>query len=562
MSTRNLRNAFRCIALLAPAGCLAGFLAAFCANTSAQSTRADAEKDPVLKAMLEELNRSKDHLQLPGFEKPFFIEFRIEDFDSYETRAEYGATENSQHNRQRLARVTVRVGNYKTDSSGGRGDGAAHLAAIDNDPIALRSALWAAADQAYKSALDAYAGKQAALKQLQTPPQVDDFSQEKPIRSLSDPLKLDLDEDSWQQRMARISGLYRTDPAVKADQRDVQHSSASFRARVTITRLVNSEGTIVRKSASEYQESIAIGAQAPDGMRLERSHSSSGVSLHDLDSEEEFRQQTIKLITSLGDLRRAPVVEEEYQGPVLLSADASADTLEALLGNAVIATRPPLGTEARTNGPFASSFHARVLPDFLDVVDDPGLKSYNGKGLLGAYDADDQGVPEQPVNLVTEGRLENYLVGREPVRDFLQSDGHARSAPLIPPFPSIGVLKITAKNGLSDEDLYRKLLEMARKRGLKFVYYVEAMGGKLSPRLLYRITPDGKRELVRGAVLDDLDYRALRSEVAAAGKDLYLENRFGDVSATVLAPALLFNEATIRRANEKNDKLPFYPPPE
>jgi hypothetical protein len=72
-------------------------------------------------------------------------------------------------------------------------------------------------------------------------------------------------------------------------------------------------------------------------------------------------------------------------------------------GGAVTATRPKLGTEARTNGPFASSYHARVLPDFHDVVDDPGLKSYNGKGLVGAYDVDDEGVPAQAVKLVTRG---------------------------------------------------------------------------------------------------------------------------------------------------------------
>ena len=83
-----------------------------------------------------------------------------------------------------MARVTVRVGDYKTDSSGGRGDGALELAALDDDPIALRSALWAATDTAYKSALAAYAQKQAALKQVQTPPQADDFSHEKPLISL------------------------------------------------------------------------------------------------------------------------------------------------------------------------------------------------------------------------------------------------------------------------------------------------------------------------------------------------------------------------------------------
>ena len=85
-----------------------------------------------------------------------------------------------------MARVTVRVGDYKTDSSGQRGDGAVQLTALDDDPIAIRSALWNATDQAYKSALAAYAQKQAELKQVQTPPQADDFSKQKPVISLAD----------------------------------------------------------------------------------------------------------------------------------------------------------------------------------------------------------------------------------------------------------------------------------------------------------------------------------------------------------------------------------------
>ena len=100
--------------------------------------------------------------------------------DDYETKAEFGASEGSEHKHQRVARITVRVGDYKTDSSGGRGDGSLQMAALDDDPIAIRSALWAATDQAYKSALAAYAQKQAELKQVQTPPQADDFSHEKP----------------------------------------------------------------------------------------------------------------------------------------------------------------------------------------------------------------------------------------------------------------------------------------------------------------------------------------------------------------------------------------------
>jgi TldD protein len=163
---------------------------------------------------------------------------------------------------------------------------------------------------------------------------------------------------------------------------------------------------------------------------------------------------------------------------------------------------------------------------------------------------------------VTAGRLESYLLGREPVRDFPLSNGHGRAALAAAPKPSIGVLQITAQKGLTDDELNRKLLDLVKDRGLKNAYFVATMAGELTPRLLYRVNPDGKRELVRGAKLEDLDQRTLRSGVKAAGKDLWVANYFSDVPETVLAPSLLLDDVTVRRANEKNAKLPFYPPPE
>jgi predicted Zn-dependent protease len=554
-------NPIRPIALFAGVGFLAACLCAPSLIAAQQQTRADAEKDPVLKAMLTEMDRSMSQLQLKGFAKPFFIQYRIEDLDAYSTKAEFGASEGSQRSHGRVARVTVRVGDYKTDSSGGRGDGALEFAGLDDDPVALRSSLWTATDQAYKNALSAYAQKQAALKQVQTPPQADDFSHEKPVISLAEPVALNLDEAAWTDRVAQASGLYRRDAAVKADPLGVQYATAEFEARVLTTWLVTSEGTIVRKSAAEYQQSFGAGTQAGDGMRLDRSYASTGSSLRDLDSPQVFEKHALALIASLADLRKAPLVEEEYHGPLLLSSDAAADTLRALLGSGVTATRPRLGTQARTNGPFASSYHAPVLPEFIDVVDDPGLKNYGGKGLVGAYSVDDDGVPAQAVKLVAAGRLENYLLGREPVRGFPQSNGHARAGVAAAARPALGILKITAQNGLSDEALNARLLDMAKDRGLPSVYSVETLGGELTPRLLYRVSPDGKHELVRGAVLDDVDQRALRSSVTAAGKDLFVANYYGDVPQTVLAPALLLGDATVKRANEKNQKLPYYPPP-
>lgn len=533
----------------------------FSSVTLVAATRSDAERDPVLKAMLEELDRSQKQLQLQNFQRPFFIQYRIEDVEEFETRANYGASVGSRRSHQRVARVTVLVGDYKSDSSTSRGDGSVQFTTIDGDTVALRSSLWMATDTAYKAALHAYTQKQAALKQVQTPPQADDFSREKPVVLLETPQPLNVNTEEWISRMAEASGVYRTAPELKTLKNDVQVSSANFLGRTATRYLVNTEGTIVRKCQSYFLETLAVMAQASDGMRLERSYGSHGTALNQIDSPESFRNHAVTILSALDALRHAPLVEEEYHGPVLFSNDAAADVVDTLIAPAIVASRPELGTEARTRGPYASSYHSRVLPDFLDVTDDPTKATVGSQGLIGAYAVDDEGVPAQSVPVVVHGRLQNYLIGREPVRDFPQSNGHGRAIFGGPARPSVGVLELTATETSSQEELNKKLLEMAKDRGLKDAYYVETMGPELSPRLLYRVTPDGKRELVRGATLEDLDQRSLRTEVIAAGKDPFVASYMREIPTTVLAPALLFEDITVKRANEKNPKLPYYPPP-
>jgi hypothetical protein len=80
--------------------------------------------------------------------------------------------------------------------------------------------------------------------------------------------------------------------------------------------------------------------------------------------------------------------------------------------------------------------------------------------------------------------------------------------------------------------------------------------------LLYRVyAKDGREELVRGAVFSELDVRALRSDLSAAGNDPLVSNRTGGIPSTVIAPSLLFDELQVKRADTSKDKLPYYPAP-
>ena len=81
---------------------------------------------------------------------------------------------------------------------------------------------------------------------------------------------------------------------------------------------------------------------------------------------------------------------------------------------------------------------------------------------------------------------------------------------------------------LSAAEMNARLLAMAKEQG-RDVYAVETLGGELAPRLLYLVHPDGSRQLVRGAVFDELDNRSLRSDIVAAGDDEYVSNSLGAV---------------------------------
>jgi hypothetical protein len=228
----------------------------------------------------------------------------------------------------------------------------------------------------------------------------------------------------------------------------------------------------------------------------------------------------------------------------------------------ILGRRPQPGRPARTVGAFASSWKARVLPDFISVVDDPTVDTFSGHGLGGSYKVDDEGVPAAPVTVVDKGTLVNYLIGRVPIRDFPVSNGHGRASGNGNTAPAPGNLFFRPAKTSTREELKKQLLDECRTRGLKYGYFVDTLGPRLSPRMLYRVwTDDGHEELVRGAIFNELDIRALRSDLAAAGDDPLVSNRTGLPFMTIVSPSVLFDELEVKRADNTKEKLPDYPAP-
>ena len=83
-----------------------------------------------------------------------------------------------------------------------------------------------------------------------------------------------VDEDAWTQRVAQASGLYKKDPQPRAGEGNVRVFDGAV-SRPGDHHLAGHERrNHRRKTAQEYQEVFAVGTQAQDGMRLDRSYAS------------------------------------------------------------------------------------------------------------------------------------------------------------------------------------------------------------------------------------------------------------------------------------------------
>jgi predicted Zn-dependent protease len=514
-----------------------------------------AAGDAVLEALLTELDRSKAQLKIEQVQSPYYIEYRVNDVDDYDAEAAFGALRESQRVHLRILRVVVRVGDYKQDSYFGQGMGETNILPLDNDPIALRHQIWLTTDEAYKAAGQALAEKQAEMKRFSADPNpVDDFSKETVVTALDPIVSLKIDEAAWNKTLSDMTNLYRQYP-------EIQSVSASARFSAVNEYFVDSEGTVTRNGKTTYNLQLNSSAQADDGMRLSRNPYWMVGRAEELPSRDKLLSDVRQALATVVALRSAPIVEEEYRGPVLFAPDASDDVIASLVGSNIVGRKPQPGRPNRTVGAFATSYKTRVLPSFLTIIDDPTLKEFQGHSLVGSYDVDNEGVKAKTVNIIENGMLNNYLVGRQPVRDFPASNGHGRAAPGSGPSPSLGVLLLKSAEAQPPEELKKKILQMVTEQSKPYAYRVDTLGPGNSPRLLYRVYADGHDELVRGAVFSELDVRALRSNLIAVGNDPLVSNRSGGVPTTIICPSLLFDELEVKRADTSKDKLPEYPAP-
>jgi hypothetical protein len=563
---------------------------------SAQSPAGDS--DPMLRAMKDELKRSSELVRM-GLDPPYYVEYRTEDTVAHGIGASLGALVESSESAFRVPTVRVRVGTYNFDNTnhiyseayaGTRYD--PERLSLDDNYLAFREVYWLATDREYKTAEDAIARKRSSLKNMSLPDALPDFSKAPPAQLILPIERKPVAVEAWTKEIVKLSAVFGAYPQVLSSGVEMQTSQST-------NYVVNTEGTTLRTPEDLAYVRVTARGLAADGTNVRDAQVFQAFEADQLPPEEELTRASKEVAEHVTALSQAPA-GEAYDGPVLFEAPAAAQLFGQLLADNLKLTRKPISDPGRVPPVVSSELENRVgshiLPEWMDVVDDSTQTKFAGHTLLGHYLYDIEGVAPQPLTLVEKGVLKTFLLTRTPVfKDYPGSNGHARlSGSFGDQAPGYGNLFIRASQTTPAAGMKQKLMDMCKERNKPYGILIrkldfpssapvdelrrlmQASGGShpvTAPLLVYRVYPDGHEELVRSLQFHGVSTRSFKDIVAASDEnyvfDLIDSNApfalFGAgsyiTSASVIAPAVLFEELELTPVEEETPKPPIVPPP-
>lgn len=567
-------------------------------------------------ALRAELARGVAKLRLPDAEAPYVAELRAVRAESLTLDGSYGGVIVDLRSTDAIASVSMRVGSPERDNGnyfGGNVEPSFRLPKTPNGPAA-RKRLWLAMDSAYRAATGAYQAKLSAIDRLADkdlprdrspgPGAVIDLDwapklkADKPAdldQDLPDPPEeaVKFDRAGLRKLAAELSGRFKDHPSV--DNGDVVIQELHSREYA-----LSSEGVVTGRVETRAVLGVIAQTQADDGMELDH-----GLAIHygHLATAKDMREAgealVDRVLAELEEFVAAPMLDEDYDGPVLLAAEAAAQLLASTIPVHAGGDPAPLSDYGRLlelEPHWQEKLGKAVLPEFIDLVDDPLAEGF------GHYTRDAQGVPAERIELVRAGVLHTLLMTRRPNEHIEKSNGHARATAAGFLGPCISNLTLSSKRrGLSQAKLERELLRRAREDGYEFAYVIESLrdgsvlgpvprdsaavftsGRKISlplPSRVFKLEQKaGKttRTLVRGALLAPMSMRVLR-RIRALGQDPKttklrvppgLSGGFGaelgldgllaqTVDVQVTSPSLLVDGLELVVERGENERLPI-----
>jgi TldD protein len=527
--------------------------------------------------MQQELRRSFQNLKKTAT-PPYFLSYQLTDNRGIQISASFGALTGSSDQTTRLLDLDLRVGDYSLDNShplrdaGPYGDFSDQMdrqrIPLENDPDALRVALWRETERNYRSAIQRLQKVKANVQvKVEAEDRSGDFSHEA-AETYSEPtVAFTFDTAAWEQKMRIFTAPF-------AQHKEIIENSAQVIAEVETRRYVNSDGSQIQISSPFYRIIVSAMAKADDGMELPLHQTYMSFRPDGLPDNATVQKDIGHMIEILLALVKAPLAEP-YTGPAILSGRSSAVFFHEIFGHRIEGQRQKNEDEAQT---FKKKVSQSVLPDFLSVYSDPTLKALGATELVGYYPYDDEGVKARRVTVVDKGILKNFLMSRAPIEGFDHSNGHGRRQQGYKVVARQSNLVVESTQHVSRAELKKKLIEQIKvadkpygllfddiEGGFTFTQRVLPNAFNVRPTVVYRIYPDGKEELVRGVDLIGTPLIAF-SKIVAADDQVAVFNgvcgaESGWVPVSASSPGLLISQIEVQRKEKSQERAPILPPP-
>ncbi|MFC1693351.1 metallopeptidase TldD-related protein [Candidatus Latescibacterota bacterium] len=536
-------------------------------------------QDKLLDVMTAELEREMSVLQTRDT-PPYFMGYTVSDVHNTTVRASFGALTASDVSDRRLLTVDMRVGDYNLDNTHELRDQFDYsmegyvLLARDDNPDALRAAIWQETNRKYRQAVERYTKVKTnvALKVAEEDTSADFSNINVPLHFFESPLDIENlvgDCSLWEKKVKKYSALFLANKNIYGGQ-------ASFRFTMERKNLVTSEGTSLVQNLTYAQISVSGFIKSDDGMELPLYKSYFAFTPDGLPGDNDILSDIEIMIDELDGLRDAPVVEP-YTGPAILSGRAAAVFFHEIMGHRIEGHRLKSEHEGQT---FKKQVGEKILPEHISIVFDPLRREYNENYLMGYYRYDDEGVKAQRVNVIESGVLTNFLMSRSPVENFPGSNGHARAQSGRRPVSRQSNMLISTSSPVPEQELREKLIDLCKKQDKPYgLLFQDIQGGftltgrtlpnvfNLLPVKVFLVYTDGRPdELVRGVDLVGTPL-VMFSMITEAGDTPEIFSGMcgaesGYIPVSAVSPALLVTQVEVQKKSKSQERPPILPRPD
>lgn len=532
-----------------------------------------AEPNALLTILSEELTRNFEVLKKSGDPAPYFIAYAVTEQETATVSAAFGTIVSSNQRRSRTLDITVRVGSPQLDNYHTlRGEmpqftpGAA--IALDDNPNAIKLRLWRETDRTFRAAAQRLINIRTNKEvQVAAKEASDDFSREEPATASELPATLEFDKEAWTKRLRKLSAEFNKYPGILG-------SNVTLSVSRETKYLVTTEGTRLVHGRPFSRVMLSAASRAADGMDLSTFDSFTAGDARRLPKDGEIKGAIDRIAKELTGLLKAPLVEP-FVGPAILSGRASGVFFHEIFGHRVEGHRLKDESDGQT---FAKSLNTPVLPEFISVVFDPTKRQAANQDLNGWYSYDDEGIAARRLPVVEKGILKAFLMCRTPIPGIAQSNGHGRRQAGAEVVARQSNLLVEASRTVPEAKLKELLLEEVRRQNKPYgLYFQDITGGftntarrginafKVIPLVVYRIYPDGREELIRGADIVGTPLSSF-AKILAAGDRVEVFNGYcgaesGSVPVSAVSPPLLISEIEIQKKDSGRDRPPLLPAP-